>query len=58
MASAVLMPTVLPHQVASVVSPIVPFLGYCRAKKMRMTEIATPESRPADRMSVGRRAWP
>ena len=44
--------TVLPHQVRMFVSPIVPFAGYCRQKKMTMIEIARPESRPADRMSA------
>ena len=51
-ASAVFALTVLPHQVRMFVSPIVPFAGYCRQKKMTMIEIARPESRPADRMSA------
>ena len=51
LASAVLTPTVLPHHVASVVAPIVPSLGYWSVKKIKMIAIATPASRPADRMS-------
>lgn len=35
----------------SVFAPIPPSLGYCSVKKMMMTEMATPESKPADRIS-------
>lgn len=49
--SAVFVNTVLPHHVWRVVRPIVPFLGNSRAKKIKMVEMARPESRPADKTS-------
>ena len=52
LASAVLNETVLPHHVWIVLAPIVPFAGYCKMKKMRITETATPESSAADNTSV------
>lgn len=32
---------------------MLPFIGYWRQKKIRIAEIATPESRAADRTSEG-----
>src|SRR5579863_7502029 len=34
--------------------PIVPFFGYCRAKKMMRMPTAKPASKPADRISMHR----
>lgn len=51
LASALLKGTVLPHHVASVFTPISPFFGYCRQKKIMTAETATPESSAADKMS-------
>ena len=48
-ASAVSNGTVLPHQIAILFAPIVPFAGYCRQKKMITTATATPESKAAER---------
>ena len=49
--SALLNETVLPHQVWIVLRPMWPLSGYCRIKKIRIAEIATPESRAADNTS-------
>lgn len=55
--SAVLSHTVLPHHDWMVWSPMLPFCGYCRMKKMRTAETATPESSAAERTSVKRGRW-
>lgn len=52
MPSALAQETVLPHQVSMTPAPMVPFRGNWRAKKMITAEIATPESRAADRTST------
>lgn len=44
-----------PHHKLMVFAPMVPFRGYCRQKKMTITEMARPESSPADRTSRERR---
>lgn len=47
LASAVPKGTVLPHQFWTP-TPMPPFLGNCKQKKMTTTETATPESKAAD----------
>ena len=49
--SALLNETVLPHHVWIVFFPIPLLSGYCRMKKMRIADTATPESSAADRTS-------
>lgn len=46
--SPVFWKTVLPHQDCIELSPIFPFSGYCKQKKINTTAIATPESIAAD----------
>jgi len=41
--------TVFPHQTRMLVSPIVPFFGNCKAKKMTKIDTANPESSAAAR---------
>jgi len=48
-ASAFFVKTVLPHHVPIFVAPIVLFRGYCRQKKITTIDMATPESRAADK---------
>lgn len=50
--SAVFEKTVLPHHFWIVLIPIVPFSGNWRVKKIRMVDMATPQSMAADRTSV------
>ena len=50
--SALLNETVLPHHVWIVFSPMLPFLGYWRMKKIRIAETATPASKAADKTST------
>jgi hypothetical protein len=40
--------TVLPHHTATLVEPIVPVFGYWSVKKMKIVEMAVPESSAAD----------
>jgi len=49
--SAVFKKTLLPHHDWMVFSPIVPFWGYWRQKKIKMMDTAKPESRAAERTS-------
>jgi hypothetical protein len=49
--SAVAVKTVLPHHDWMVFSAIVPFLGYWRQKKIKMMDMAKPESMAAERTS-------
>ena len=47
--SPVFVNTVFPHQVCILFAPIVPFFGYCRQKKIKMSAIATLESMADER---------